>query len=58
MCKGNKIMDTDLIKAKKFISDNGYGSGTNYSTNLVAVLLADYLNDYIKTQREQDKNAH
>lgn len=42
MCKGNKIMDTDLIKAKKFISDSGYGSGTNFTTNLVAVLMADY----------------
>lgn len=58
MCKGNEIMDTDLTKAKKFISDSGYGSGTNYSTNLVAVFLADYLDNYIKTQRDQDEKAH
>lgn len=51
-------MDTDLIKARKFITDSGYGVGTYYSTNLVAVLLADYLNDYINTQKDREKNAH
>ena len=35
-------MEQDLIEAKKYISEQGYGSGTNYTTNLVAVLLANY----------------
>lgn len=35
-------MEQDLIEAKKYLSEQGYGSGTNYTTNLVAVLLANY----------------
>jgi len=35
-------MEKDLIQAKKYLSEQGYGNGTNYTTNLVAVLLANY----------------
>lgn len=33
---------TELEEAKKYLSQQGYGSGTNYTTDLVALLLKDY----------------
>ena len=30
------------ITAKKYLSDHGYGSGTNYSSGLVAALMTDF----------------
>lgn len=30
------------ITAKKYLSDHGYGSGTNYSSGLVAALMTEY----------------
>lgn len=41
-------MEQDLLEAKNYLSQQGYGSGTNYSTNLVAVLLANYAQEKIK----------
>lgn len=41
-------MEQDLLEAKKYLSQQGYGSGTNYSTNLVAVLLANYAQEKVK----------
>jgi hypothetical protein len=45
------MMEQDLIEAKKYLSEQGYGSGTNYTTNLVAVLLANYAQDQLKKFR-------
>ena len=44
-------MEQDLIEAKKYLSQQGYGSGTNYTTNLVAVLLANYAQEQVKKFR-------
>lgn len=41
-------MELDLLEAKKYLSQQGYGSGTNYTTNLVAVLLANYAQEKVK----------
>ena len=41
-------MEQDLLEAKKYLSQQGYGSGTNYTTNLVAVLLANYAKEKVK----------
>lgn len=30
------------ITAQKYLSDNGYGSGTNYSSGLVAALMTEF----------------
>lgn len=43
------IMEKDLKETKSFIKQNGYGSGTNFDTNLVAVLLSNYSSE--KDQR-------
>lgn len=43
-----KPLEQDLVEAKKYLSQQGYGSGTNYTTNLVAVLLANYAQAQIK----------
>lgn len=45
-------MEEDLKKAKDYISNQGYGGGTNYTTNLVAVLLANYLEQETKKLKE------
>ena len=44
-------MEKDLIEAKKYLSQQGYGSGTNYTTNLVAELLANYAEEQLKKNR-------
>ena len=44
-------MEQDLIEAKKYLSQQGYGSETNYTTNLVAVLLANYAHNQVKKFR-------
>lgn len=41
-------MEQDLLEAKNYLSQQGYGSGTNYTTNLVAVLLANYAQEKVK----------
>ena len=41
-------MENDLIEAKNYLDEQGYGSGTNYTTNLVAVLLANYAEQKVK----------
>lgn len=35
-------MELNIIEAKKYLSEQGCGSGTNYSTTIVAALLVDY----------------
>lgn len=36
------LVNKDVQKAKKFLRGKGYGSGTNYTTNSVAYLIAEY----------------
>ena len=47
-------MEQDLIEAKAYLSQQGYGSGTNYTTNLVTVLLANYAEMQLKKLRVAD----
>lgn len=47
-------MEQDLIEAKKYLSQQGYGSETNYTTNLVTVLLANYAQEQFKKLRLAD----
>lgn len=35
-------MELNIIEAKKYLSEQGCGSGPNYSTTIVAALLVDY----------------
>ena len=53
------------LSAKEFLKNKGYGSGTNYTTGAVAVLMEQYatarleaykaeLEEVIKTQSYQD----
>ena len=41
-------MEQDLLEAKNYLSQQGYGRGTNYSTNLVVILLANYAQEKVK----------
>jgi hypothetical protein len=47
-------MEQDLIEAKAYLSQQGYGTGTNYTTNLVTVLLANYAEMQLKKLRVAD----
>ena len=43
LIEGNFGNHTEEIPdTKKFLSDNGYGSGTNYTTNQVAYLIREF----------------
>ena len=37
-----KTPKEEFEKAKKYLSKQGYGHGSNYSTGLVAALMAEY----------------
>lgn len=43
-----------MTKEEKYLSNNGYGKGTNYTTELVASLLSEYAKEYA-TQIVLDK---
>ncbi len=41
-------MKKDLLEAKNYLSQQGYGSHANYTTKRVAVLLANYAQEKVK----------
>jgi len=41
-------MEQDLLEAKNYLSQQGYGSHANYTTKRVAVLLANYAQEKVK----------
>lgn len=47
-------MEKDLIEAKRYLSEQGYGNGTNYTTNLVAVLLSNYAQEQVNKLNKPD----
>jgi len=38
----------DIEKALKYLSDKGYGRGSNYTTNTVASLMVEYAAEQVK----------
>ena len=50
-------MESDLVKAKKYLLERGYGSGSNFTTNLVAVLMVDYYDAMEDLKRASDKKT-
>lgn len=48
-------MEQDLKDALKYLSEQGYGSGTDWDTKLVAVLLANYVNNQQKEDTSENE---
>ena len=53
MSKANKY-----IKAKKYISNQGYGTGTNLTVSAVANLMIQFAEAYHKQELEGVKNPY
>jgi|GEM_PF-3328806 hypothetical protein len=49
-------MEQDIKEALEYLNKQGYGSGTNYSSKLVAVLIANY--HQYKLKNNSDKNSY
>lgn len=41
-------MEKDLIEAKAYLSQQGYGTGTNYTTNLVYSIISKLRRNEVK----------